>query len=114
MPRRPPADYQGGSAGAAEDGLGTALADDVAEAEADLPGRFVGTGPGDDDAECVVFARPGGLVRTVRSAPMGGPPCQATVQPAPLRVKEAGLAVLPVWVAWKPMPACWPGLMVPL
>ncbi|GAB3838964.1 hypothetical protein GCM10029963_05640 [Micromonospora andamanensis] len=29
--------------------------------------------------------------------------CQATVQAAPLRVNEPGLAVLPVWVAWKPI-----------
>ena len=28
---------------------------------------------------------------------------QAMEQDAPLRVNEAGLAVLPVWVAWKPM-----------
>ncbi len=29
---------------------------------------------------------------------------QATEQAVPLRVNEAGLPVLPVWVAWKPMP----------
>ena len=28
---------------------------------------------------------------------------QAVEQDAPLRVNDAGLAVLPVWLAWKPM-----------
>ncbi len=43
-------------------------------------------------------------------APVG----QATLQAAPLRVNEAGLPVLPVWLAWKPMLTDPPGAMLPL
>lgn len=39
---------------------------------------------------------------------------QATAQAAPLRVNEAGFAVLPVWVAWKPMSTEAFGAMAPL
>ncbi|SNS19657.1 hypothetical protein SAMN05216276_1005216 [Streptosporangium subroseum] len=39
---------------------------------------------------------------------------QPVVQVAELRVKEAGLPVLPVWVAWKPKPAEAPAAMVAL
>ena len=40
--------------------------------------------------------------------------CQVTAQVVPLRVKEAGGAVSPVWTAWKPMPTDAPGAMVAL
>ncbi len=39
---------------------------------------------------------------------------QTTVQGTPLRVKAVGSAVLPVWVAWKPMSMVAPGAIVPL
>lgn len=39
---------------------------------------------------------------------------QATVQGMPLRVKAVGSAVLPVWVAWKPISTVAPGASVPL
>jgi hypothetical protein len=35
--------------------------------------------------------------------PLGGAAIQTAVQDMPLRVKELGLPVSPVWVAWKPM-----------
>ena len=50
--------------------------------------------------------------------PQGIPPelvvGQTLVQAAPLRVNEVGLAVLPVWVAWKPMLTDPPAAMAPL
>ena len=36
------------------------------------------------------------------------------VPAAPVSVNAAGLAVLPVWVAWKPMLTDAPGAIVPL
>lgn len=36
------------------------------------------------------------------------------MQAVPLRVKAAGLAVLPVWVAWKPMVVDAPAAREPL
>lgn len=39
---------------------------------------------------------------------------QTTVQGTPLRVKEVGLDVLPLWFAWKPMSTVAPGAIVAL
>src|SRR5690606_16380267 len=51
---------------------------------------------------------------TSPGAGMGFARGQATVQGTPLSVKAVGLAVLPVWVAWKPMFTVAPGAIVAL
>src|SRR6266545_1133642 len=53
------------------------------------------------------------FMRSPRSEFVG--PGQETEQAVPLRAKDVGLAVFPVWVAWKPMLLTEvPGLMVAL
>ena len=66
--------------------------------------RYRVTGSGEESAGSTVRAGP---ERRRGSS-------QPVVQTAELRAKEAGLPVLPVWVAWKPKPVEAPAAMVAL
>jgi hypothetical protein len=62
----------------------------------------------------LTLRRPIVVLVSPQGRPDGSDICHVVVQAVPLRAKDAGLAVLPVWVAWKPMLVDAPGASEPL